>query len=679
MPKHQTDAAADPLPVHFFTIVLNGEPYVRHHVHQMARLPFCWHWHVVEGVAELRHDTAWSVAAGGHVPRHAHRDGHSVDGTSGYLDGLAAAHPGRVHVYRKPPGQTWDGKREMVSAPLASIEEDCLLWEIDVDELWTAEQFEAGRRLFLDDPAKTAAFYWCWPFVGPDRVISTRHCYANNPQGEWLRTWRYRPGMRWLAHEPPILGEPTPDGRWRAVQSVNPLTHDATEAAGLVFQHYAYATEAQARFKQDYYGYAGAVDAWRRLQTATDFPVYLRDYFPWVRDDTQVDRSEHFVERRLIDLPQPPPDQLRAGFPPDAPHPRVIVDGVFFQLYRTGIARVWQQILKQWAADGFTKHVLVLDRAGTMPRIDGVHSLVVPPHSYDDPQADRRMLQRVCDEQQASAFISTYCTTPLTTPAAFMAHDMIPELFGWDLSHPMWREKHDAIRYASAIACVSEATRRDLLSFFPALPPARVTVTPLGVADELRPRPQDEVEALRRATGVTRPYFLLVGARGGYKNTILTFRALAQLTPAELDAVDILCAGHAALEDDYARLLPGKEIKAFLLSDDQLAAAYTGAVALLHPSAYEGFGLPVLEAMACGCPVITTAAGSLAEVAGDAALIVGPEDVDAMAQALRDVQQPDTRARLTAAGLAQAKKFSWPRTAEAVKNVLFEVARASRP
>ena len=112
--------------------------------------------------------------------------------------------------------------------------------------------------------------------------------------------------MRWLAHEPPILGEPTADGRWRPVQAVDPLLHDATEAAGLVFQHYAYATEEQVRFKQDYYGYKGAVDAWRRLQAVKTFPVYLRDYFPWVRDDTQVDRWENYVERRLIELPEPP-------------------------------------------------------------------------------------------------------------------------------------------------------------------------------------------------------------------------------------------------------------------------------------------------------------------------------------------------------------------------------------
>jgi GT2 family glycosyltransferase len=339
-----------------------------------------------------------------------------------------------------------------------------------------------------------------------------------------------------------------------------------------------------------------------------------------------------------------------------ATHPKVVIDGVFFQLYQTGIARVWSSLLETWAADGFVEQIVLLDRGRTSPQIPGVRSRAMDLYDYGRAEHDKKILQAICDEESADVFISTYYTTPLSTPSVFMAHDMIPELFGWDLRHPMWREKHLGIAHAAAFVCVSEATRRDLLRLVPGIAAEKVHVTPLAAAALFRPRSAEEIEFVRNGTGLTKPYFLTVGARGGYKNTILTFRALAQYP--RIDEVDIFCAGHVTLEPEYQALLPGKDVKAFNLSDDELAAAYSGAVALLHPSTYEGFGLPVLEAMACGCPVITTKNGSLAEVAGEAAIFVRDDDVAGMAAALDEVQKPQVRARMIAAGLEQAKRFS---------------------
>jgi len=142
------------LPVHFFTIVLNGEPFIRHHIEVLNHLPFKWHWHIIEGVANLKHDTAWSLKLGGTISDEIHHKGRSKDGTTEYLDELAGRYPGNITVYRKPEGVFWDGKIEMVNAPLVNIKEECLLWQLDVDELWTIEQLCTARFLLV--------LVFCW-------------------------------------------------------------------------------------------------------------------------------------------------------------------------------------------------------------------------------------------------------------------------------------------------------------------------------------------------------------------------------------------------------------------------------------------------------------------------------------------------------------------------------------
>jgi glycosyltransferase involved in cell wall biosynthesis len=665
------------LPIHFFTIVLNGEPFIRYHAEVFKQLPFKWHWHIVEGVADLKHDTAWSLQLGGRITDELHRDGYSKDSTTEYLDEIASQYPKNVTVYRKPKGSFWNGKREMVNEPLFNIHEECLLWQVDADELWTVEQICTAQQMFVDNPDKTAAFYWCWYFVGENLVISTRNCYAQNPQQEWLRTWRYKPGSVWVAHEPPRLAEPLPNGQWRDIASVNPFTHEQTEQLGLVFQHFAYVTPEQLQFKEQYYGYKNAVAQWQKLQEQTQFPVLLRQYFPWVGDATQVNtakssgvvpiaqRESNSEAWRFLQLEELHGQSIKI----EKSSPTIIVDGVFFQLYKTGIARVWRSLLEEWVKSGFAQHIIVLDRAGTAPSIAGIRYRQVPAYDYGNTDADRVMLQQVCDQENAELFISTYYTTPISTPSVFMAYDMIPEIMGWDLNHPMWREKQYAIQYAAAYMAISANTARDLAQLFPNIPLESVTVALCGVQKSFIPASTGEIERFRTKYGISKPYFLLVGAGSSYKNSILFFKAFAQLYSKQ--GFDIVCTGSGSLlETDFRKYTLGSTVHMLQLNDEELSIAYSGAVALVYPSKYEGFGLPVLEAIACGCPVITCPNASIPEVAGEAALYVNDEDVDGLANALCDVQKPNIRNSLIAAGLQQAQKFSWSKMAETVSSAL---------
>jgi len=689
--KTVLDPLAEDAPVHFFTIVLNGEPFIRHHIEVFRELSFPWHWHIVEGIATLSHDTAWSRENGGRLPEDLHRSGLSVDGTSEYLDELAREFPDNVTIHRTQGGVPWDGKIEMVSEPVKHIYSDGILWEVDSDELWTVEQLEAGRRMFLRSPEKMAAWFWCDFFVGERLVISTRNGYAQNPEQEWRRAWRFRPGMKWLSHEPPVLAERLSDGSWRDVGRGRIFTHAETEADGLVFQHYAYATEGQVAFKEQYYGYAGAVDAWRRLQAADRFPALLRETLSWVKDRTLVNTVENCGVVPLATRDRSSgewrfvthgigrgSDGYSAG--------TIVVDGVFFQFNNTGIGRVWRETLRQWAASGVVGRVVLLDRDGTAPEFAGVRRRLIDRYDPARPGDDALMLQHVCDELHASVFVSSYYTAPIRTPSVAMIYDMIPELLGEDREGWAWKQKALAIRHSERVVCISRSTADDVLRLHPEVAADDVVVMQLAASPELGPVDFDSIADFRRRHGVGNDYLLVAGERvgvhvgtQGYKNAALIFRAWSLLPAEERRSLSIVCAGgRPELEDELRILAPDAEVIIVRFSEEDLRIAYAGAVALGYPSLYEGFGLPVIEAMACGCPVITCRRASLTEVAGDAAIFVDPwapaEAADAILALRYDAA---VRARIVEAGLRQAAGFSYERAAAQLATILDEVGRKS--
>ncbi|MEH2235268.1 glycosyltransferase [Nostoc sp.] len=343
----------------------------------------------------------------------------------------------------------------------------------------------------------------------------------------------------------------------------------------------------------------------------------------------------------------------------------IIIDGVFFQLYQTGIARVWKSLLEQWANTEFANHILVLDRANTAPKINGVRYRTISPYDYNNTEIDRQILQQICDEEGAELFISSYYTTPITTPSVFMAYDMIPEVLGSNLNEPMWREKHNGIKHASAFIAISENTAKDLSTFFPDIPLESITVAHCGVDSLFCPASEVEINAFKYKYGINKPYFLLSGL-GGYKNTILFFQAFAQLSNKH--NFDIVATGaDSQLPSEWRQYTAGCTFHRLQLSDEELRLAYAGAVALVYPSQYEGFGMPVIEAMACGCAVITTPNASLPEAGGDAVIYVKDDDTEGMVDALCEVQKPSCRNLLINAGLEQAKDFSWVKMAGIVK------------
>ena len=226
-----------------------------------------------------------------------------------------------------------------------------------------------------------------------------------------------------------------------------------------------------------------------------------------------------------------------------------------------------------------------------------------------------------------------------------------------------------AIETSAALLTLSESARADMVQFFDAQPD-RITVTYPAVDAAYTPRPTDEVAAVRASLDLPEAYILYLGINKPHKNLVRLVEAFARVAAA-LPEVTLALAGKPdprypdAVDRAQALGLADRVRVLGAIPEDSLPALYTGAALFVFPSLYEGFGFPVLEAMACGSPVITSSVSSLPEVADDAALLVNPVDTDALARAMLAVVQ-DGRlwTRLHRASLARAAEFSWARAAQ---------------
>ena len=237
-----------------------------------------------------------------------------------------------------------------------------------------------------------------------------------------------------------------------------------------------------------------------------------------------------------------------------------------------------------------------------------------------------------------------------------------------------------AVHRARRVIVDSEDTRVDVIERLGA-DPQRVRVIHLGVSPALVRPPAAEIESFRATSGLPSGYLLYVGARKRHKNLALLVEALARI-PEDTRPHLVLSGPPLAPGDDLlghahkhgvARWIHGSDA---VHDDAGLAKLYAGASLYLQPSLAEGFGLPPLEAMACGTPVVSSTAGSLPEVLGDAAVLLPAAGSDAAEQwagtIVRLLGDDAARARMVAAGIAQAARFTWEKAADATLAVYRE-------
>lgn len=328
----------------------------------------------------------------------------------------------------------------------------------------------------------------------------------------------------------------------------------------------------------------------------------------------------------------------------------------FSELVRSAAARFGRELLVFGSADtdlGASHHLPALYVRGEQPlRLNQV------------------IISLLATVLRPKVLFNAYYTDAYTPGhEVFTVYDMIPELlpnyFPPDHSgnRKFIAQKRRSLERASLIFSISASTARDLLTCYPHLDANRILITPLGVDEAFfvapPPLPEDN----------HRPYFLYVGHRGRHKNFSRLLEAFAQSGLAEHYDLVVLSPGD--FQADEFAAIQALHLTAHVrivssVSDSTLRAYYRHAVALVYPSEYEGFGLPILEAMASGTLVATANTSSMPEVGGSVAFYFDPRSVNSIATVLQDVANLGSNARQQriSSGITHARTFTWARCAQ---------------
>lgn len=324
-----------------------------------------------------------------------------------------------------------------------------------------------------------------------------------------------------------------------------------------------------------------------------------------------------------------------------------IVAPMHFNRHLVGVPRVW----------GYELPGVLAQR--------GHGRVLSPPSRLAEGQALRRLI-RPDTVVHETHFRDDRHRVRAAAPMVVFVYDMTPELMPdvFPMRNPTPERKRASVRRAAAVMVPSESTRRDLCSLLD-VPEEKVHVVPLATA--IGGSSEQSAEA-------TRPFLLYVGVRESYKN----FAGLVGALGGSRTTVDLVAFGGPPLGAEELALvhragLDGR-VRWEAGDDRRLAELYRGALALVYPSQYEGFGLPILEAMTLGCPVICSNTSSMPEVAGSAAEYVDPASSESIRMAIdRVVGDPIHRQRLVDLGRIRADEFSWARTAEIAEHVYASV------
>ena len=358
----------------------------------------------------------------------------------------------------------------------------------------------------------------------------------------------------------------------------------------------------------------------------------------------------------------------------------VVIDGIIYQHQsHGGISRLFSEILPRVCQVDKTLDITLLMtgqsrqllphhphiRIRSIPRIE---RFLQPYMVWQYFRPRELWLRLFIGRTKGKIWHSTYYTMPAMWSGATvvtvpdMIHELFPNLFN-RISNQRFREqKRRCVLGADVVICISETTRRDVQHFY-GIDSDKIRVVPLGYSNSFR-RLNNTAGGTESST--VKPFLLYIGSRSHYKNFGQLIQAYSSwqhrrevnlsVVGAEWSPDEIELLVELGIYDQVCHL--GK------VDDETLCYLYNTALAFVYPSLYEGFGIPLLEAMACGCPIVASRIPSTIEVAGDYPLYFAPEEVEDLVLALDRVLLEGKYPQRCLAGLERVKNFSWEKTAE---------------
>jgi glycosyltransferase involved in cell wall biosynthesis len=345
----------------------------------------------------------------------------------------------------------------------------------------------------------------------------------------------------------------------------------------------------------------------------------------------------------------------------------VAFDDVALQLGDTGIARYWRELVNALVEFDILKEhsikPIFLSRSAFRTNMYEEH-LEFPSFDFRFAAADRQLISAFCKSEKVDLFVSSYYTFSTVSANLILVYDLIPEVFTFGRMNRGWMERELAINAASSFFTISNNTRKDLGEFYPHSNDLHIGVGHPGIDSKLFAARNPSVD-LNLTQG--KRYFVCVGSRygeGGYKNGKLLVGAINLIPKEDID-FELYFIGGEPLTQEELKMQSGKGIRIHTgrFSDSEMVSVIRNAEALVYPSKYEGFGIPPLEALSLGTPVITTRCSSIPEAVGDLALFVETDDGNQLAELLLRKDFAEVRDSLIISGPQRAREFTWEKTA----------------